>query len=74
MPLPDDDVPGGECGSDGCGVRDAAAPPEISRDIGTPESVCPIADRVVTLLIHESLVSQLSSLQLSHNRIPHRTP
>ena len=30
VPLPDDDVPGGGCGSDGYGVRDAAALPEIS--------------------------------------------
>ena len=30
MPLPDDDVPVGGCGSDGYGVRDAAASPEIS--------------------------------------------
>ena len=37
MPLPDDDVPGGECGSDGCGVQDAAAPPDISaRLLGRP--------------------------------------
>ena len=31
MPLPDDDVPAEGCGSDGYGVPDAAASPEISR-------------------------------------------
>ena len=38
------------------------------------KDVCPAADRVVPLLTHESLVSQLSSVQLSHNRVRHRTP